>query len=291
MSETKTFLLIPRIRIQQANALSSPYSIGFPALTAWLGAVHYLERQLKHNKKIKDEGEDYEDLSFKRVGVVCHDFNLHTYRGNNDYFHSIINTANPLTKEGNRPAFIEQARCDLEASIIIDYDVDDDDNLCYYLNDLIKGHFKIAGGDVLKANDTLLINQEHLIAKLMPSYALIERRDLIQEAMKEGQDALDAILAYLQVNHEWYPEKKQWQSQRKEKGWFVPIATGFYGLNDLGIIEQQRDQIDHRFAESLVTLGEFIMPYRLENNLDKILWHYVYNEESKEYYCTTEKTD
>lgn len=39
-------LLIPRLRIHNANALSSPYTIGFPALTAWLGGVHALQRKL-----------------------------------------------------------------------------------------------------------------------------------------------------------------------------------------------------------------------------------------------------
>ncbi len=45
----KNILLIPRIKIHNANALSSPYTIGFPAMTAWLGAVHALERKMKAN--------------------------------------------------------------------------------------------------------------------------------------------------------------------------------------------------------------------------------------------------
>lgn len=45
----KSVLLIPYIKIQNANALSSPYTIGFPAMTAWLGAVHALQRQLIKN--------------------------------------------------------------------------------------------------------------------------------------------------------------------------------------------------------------------------------------------------
>ena len=34
----RPFLLIPHIRIHNANAMSSPYSIGFPAMTACLAA-------------------------------------------------------------------------------------------------------------------------------------------------------------------------------------------------------------------------------------------------------------
>ena len=36
----KKILYIPKIKIHNANALSSPYTIGFPAMTAWGGGVH-----------------------------------------------------------------------------------------------------------------------------------------------------------------------------------------------------------------------------------------------------------
>ena len=35
----------------------------------------------------------------------------------------------------------------------------------------------------------------------MPGYALIERRDLMIEAMEQGQDAIDAMLDYLAIHH------------------------------------------------------------------------------------------
>ena len=70
----KTILVIPRINIHNANAISSPSTIGFPAMTAWLGAAHALQRKLnvKH--------DDLEDLKFNSVAVVRHAFNLHTYK-------------------------------------------------------------------------------------------------------------------------------------------------------------------------------------------------------------------
>ena len=42
----KAYLLISRLRIHNANAMSSTLTIGVPAMTAWLGAVHALERKL-----------------------------------------------------------------------------------------------------------------------------------------------------------------------------------------------------------------------------------------------------
>ena len=47
---SKSILLVPRLHIHNANALSSPFTIGFPAMTAWLGAVHALQRKLKLEK-------------------------------------------------------------------------------------------------------------------------------------------------------------------------------------------------------------------------------------------------
>ena len=38
----KTYIVLPDVQIHNANAMSSTYTIGFPAMTAWLGAVHAL---------------------------------------------------------------------------------------------------------------------------------------------------------------------------------------------------------------------------------------------------------
>ena len=92
--------------------MSSPYTIGFPAMTAWLGAVHALQR------KLQSKGCE---VSLTKVGVSCHEFNLQTYKGQGDFVHSIIGTANPLDKDGSRPAFIEEARCHLDISLLIEY--------------------------------------------------------------------------------------------------------------------------------------------------------------------------
>ena len=100
----RTFLLIPKIKIHNANALSSPYTIGFPAMTAWLGAVHALQRKL-------NAIDDYDEVRLSRMAVISHDFNLQTYKGNSDYVYSIIGTGNPLDKNGDRPSFIAADTC------------------------------------------------------------------------------------------------------------------------------------------------------------------------------------
>jgi CRISPR-associated protein Csy2 len=98
----KRVLFIPHIKVHNANALSSPYTIGFPAMTAWLGAVHALQRML-------NQGE-FDSVTFNSVAVVCHNIDLQIYRGKGDFVNSIIGTGNPLDKNGNRPVFIKNLK-------------------------------------------------------------------------------------------------------------------------------------------------------------------------------------
>jgi CRISPR-associated protein Csy2 len=285
-----SILLIPRLRIHNANALSSPYSIGFPAITAWLGAVHALERKLKQSQGFDDE---FEELHFPRAGVVCHDFKLHTYKAQDDFNYSIVSTGNPLDKNGKRPSFIEEARCELSVSLLIEYDTDDDGELVEAVSQLLPT-LKMASGDIESFGNisTMQIRNEaeyqSLIGAVMPGFCLIDRSDLMKQAMQEGQDAIDALLDCLKVTHSSEldeNEKVTWTSKRREKGWIVPIATGFHGITDLGIAENQRDSDTlHRFAESVVTLGEFVMPYRI-TDLDQMLWYYHPDIENKLYLC------
>lgn len=285
----RTFLLIPKIKIHNANALSSPYTIGFPAMTAWLGAVHALQRKL-------NAIDDYDEVRLSRMAVISHDFNLQTYKGNSDYVYSIIGTGNPLDKSGDRPSFIEEARCHLTASLIIECEelglIDENEFLDQVAKTLIS--MKLAGGDVLSMQSPQLIPVEDenslkvLTRKVMPGFCLIERRDLMQQAMQEGQDAIDALLDYLSIHHHSNQDEGghvTWTSSRKIQGWIVPIATGFHGLSKLGQAEHQRDSdTPHRFAESIITLGEFVMPYRI-SNLDNMLWQYHADLENNLYLC------
>jgi CRISPR-associated protein Csy2 len=289
----KNILLIPKIKIQNANALSSPYTIGFPAMTAWLGATHALERKLKNT--------DFAEVQFKSMSVICHNIDLQTYRGDGDFVHSIIGTGNPLDKTGKRPSFIEEARCHLTVSLIIECgevdSIDDDDEFTELIDSFML-RMKLASGDCLSFTATELIevddekSQKKLLRRLMPGYCLIERRDLMIKAMDKGQDAIDSLLDYLKVTHHCETdnnEKVEWKSSRIEKGWIVPIATGFHGISELGKASNQRDsETDHRFAESIVTLGEFIMPYRI-NNFDNMLWHYHTDLENNLYICQQNK--
>ena len=284
------FLLISHLKIQNANAMSSPYTIGFPAMTAWLGAVHALQRKL--------QAQDCA-INLSQVAVSCHDFNLQTYKGRGDFVHSIIGTANPLDKDGNRPAFIEEARCHLDVSLLVEIDnltIKKREQLLSSIDGLI-GSMKFASGDILSVKKIEVLDFDEdetqekelrpILNKLMLGHVLIERRDLVIQSMSEGKDALDAVLDHLKVTHNSTQDddKVVWSSKRKTSGWLVPIAVGFQGISELGQAKNQRDvNTPHRFAESVITLGEFVMPYRIEK-LDQLLWKYHVDLENNLYIC------
>lgn len=308
----RRFILIPHLKIHNANAMSSPFTIGFPAMTAWLGAVHALERKLRHL--------GFDGITLAKVAVSCHEFNLQTYKGKNDFENSIIVQRNPLIFDkkynSNYPkgtyssmysaplvgdAFIEEARCHLTVSLLVELtNIHNDqlDQLLLQIDQLILC-MKFASGDILSVRKSQILNFDEdededlelkpILNKLMLGHVLIERRDLIKQTMEiEQKDALDAVLDYLKVNH--HSELNEsgdvtWTSSRKEKGWLVPIAVGFQGISELGQAKNQRDEnTPHRFAEAVITLGEFLMPYRIEN-IDQLLWQYHVDLDNSLYLC------
>ena len=283
----KDMLLIPNIKIHNANALSSPYTIGFPAMTAWLGFMHALERKLKNT--------EFSDIQFTGLIVSCLDINLHTYKGKGDYINSIIATSNPLDKAGKRPSFVEEARCDMEVSIAIECEMDTIDHDKFTsLIDIVLPLMKIASGDILslKSSKSLEVDNNSPISLtryLMPGFCLVSRQDLITQAMKDGQDGIDAILDYLKTTTDIEMNEngkivKNKQS-KKIQGWLVPIAVGYQGLSSVKIIKNQRDSsTPHKFAESIVTLGEFKMPHHFDN-IDEMIWRYKRDEDNDLYLC------
>ena len=281
----KDILLIPNIKLHNANALSSPYTIGFPAMTAWLGFMHALQRKLA----------DTEFSKIKLTGVVvsCLDMTLHTHKSN--YVSSVVATSNPLDKAGKRPSFIEEARVDLEVNIAIECDMGflGDDSFTRFIDNTLYT-MKIASGDITSFKPSKHIEVEDkeprsLSKYLMPGFCLVSRQELMQQSMQNGSDAIDAMLDYLKTTTDITIDDKhkitRSKPYKKEKGWIVPIAVGYQGISELGSLANTRDEnTPHRFAESVVTLGEFKMPYHFEN-IEQMMWRYQECKEDDLYLC------
>ncbi|WP_444183142.1 type I-F CRISPR-associated protein Csy2 [Dialister hominis] len=296
-----TYLVIRKMQIHNANAMSSTYTIGVPAMTAWLGAVHALERKVRGLNQKKREDTDFSEIHFTGVAVSFHKTRLHVFKG--AYGNAIVNTANPLKIDGTRPSAIEEPRIDLVVSILIEmkgFKADEKETLLEKVRNKI-WRMKIAGGDINgiqsisieAANEDNLAEVRHLRSRLMPGYVIIERRDILKQEMGNGANGLDALLDYTKVNMSARKDESGkvtgWDYSRKGTGWIVPIAVGFKGLSPLGICRNQRDkETQHRFAESVVTLGEFRMPYHFDS-IDDMMWRYAYDESQELYLCRNQK--
>ncbi len=294
------FLKIPHLSIHNANALSSPLTIGFPAITSWLGAMHALERHLRQQP-------DLDSVRLTQLAVSCHDFHLHTHKGRGDFVHSIIGTSNPLEKTGSRPAFIEEARCDLRVTLLMEVTgaiIKSSDVRAALVKacDQYVMRMKFASGDVMsvKACQWVSIDGEddradhrHIARELMLGNVLVEARDVMAKAMEENpeKDAITILLDHLAIQHEATPHEHndgaQWSSSRLgDHGWLVPISVGFQALSPVTdpILNQRDDVTPHCFAESILTLGRFVMPHRCES-LSSLFWSYHVDEAQGLYLC------
>ena len=219
----EALLLLPRLRVQNANAVSSPMTWGFPAPSAFTGFVHALERRLNamgHR------------LRFGGVGIVCHQFDPQVFKPPGRRTQVFRLTRNPVDKDGNTSAIVEEGRTHLEVSLVLSVSGDDcpfaeDD--CNALASLVlecAEGMRLAGGSVLPhpARDkhpaqwvgwpTLLDDRRSewrkLRRRLMPGFVLVSRELLLAQhlhALQQAQpvegpqlNALDALLDLCRLN-------------------------------------------------------------------------------------------
>lgn len=294
----KTYFLVPKLRIQNANAASSPYTVGVPAMTAWLGMIHALQRLLQRHELLQQ-------IHLSRTAVVCHSCELQVFKEEN-YYGALIGTANPLKKSKKtgafeRPPFVEEARCHLTVSLLMEVEGLDGKDVEIFEEKARQElpRLKAASGDILVkpeecerwklyyADEYDENDERKLLRQLMPGYAIVERGDLLKH--RDEVDALDNLLDVLKIRYHANTDEQGKISWQREKvvpdGWLVPIAVGFRDLSGKMTIEGQRSyDYEHHFVEPLVTVGEFVMPYRC-NTLNDILWEYQYDEQAGSYVC------
>ncbi|MGV8941186.1 MAG: type I-F CRISPR-associated protein Csy2 [Cypionkella sp.] len=301
-------LVLPHLKVHNANAVSSPMTHGFPSITAFLGLMWALER------KIRAAGLD---LEFGAVGVVCHDRQEQTT--DSGFVKSFRLTRNPIQRDIERklidrdgktstPSIVEEGRIHLDLSLVLavnagPWDQDAQQRDLATILDLLQG-MRIAGGTLLPAtqvptsrrrpwlanltgdSDDQASEFRKLCAGLLPGSALVARDDLIDQRLKalkaasRGATRLDAWLSLSRIN--WHHDAKAddgkgaWQHDRAKLGWVVPIPVGYAALGALheaGSVPNARDATTpFRFVESLYSMGEWIGPHRLHSPND-LLWY------------------
>ena len=294
--EFTRLLALPRLRVQNANAISSPLTHGFPAMTAFLGLMWALER--------KTYAAGLQHLEFNAVGVISHGWQELTTPGR---FKTFRQTRNPLKRDGKVAAIIEEGHIHLELSLVFALRINDWNESrqaadLQAVADLVAG-MRIAGGTVLPASpatfrhrpwwadmrgDAWEENFRKLCARLLPGSALVSRDDVIDHRLEQlkrhdnpNATRLDAWLSLARVDRRYEPEASQgkggWTSSRQSgSGWIVPIPVGYGALSSLyesGSVTNARDAATpFRFVECLYSAGEWIGAHRLRAPKD-LLWY------------------
>jgi len=213
-------LELPRLRVQNANAISSPLTWGFPAITALTGFMTALARRLGPEAGI----------AFQGVGVICHGFEPQVTQGG--YVRSFALTRNPVLQDGSTAAIVEEGRVHLDITLVLQAELahrylDDSARaaLAAHIGHLVAG-MRLAGGSVmpplpgqfqrqLRTRLSLLAVQadararqfKRMSRRWLPGFALVLRDDLLQAHWAELQTRqpqatlLDAWLDLSRINH------------------------------------------------------------------------------------------
>jgi CRISPR-associated protein Csy2 len=295
-------LVLNRIRVQNANLISSPLTWGFPAPSAFTGFVHNLERELGGR-----------GLQFPGVGIVCHDVEPQT--SGRAFTQALCLTRNPLHHTGRSPAIVEEGRAHLSVSLVLPVAGEDAPvtetqakSLASEVASLALSR-RLAGGSIWPAEGTATLRATGYVwtdaqaawrrirRQLLPGFALIERSALLArhtarlKAENPRHTALDALLDLIALHYtpaSSNPEDKApWPpATRREKGWLVPVPAGYAAISELyppGRVKNARDpRVPLRFVESVLTLGEWRSPHRLPN-LDALLWRHEADSEKGVY--------
>lgn len=261
-------LILPHLRIQNANAISSPLTHGFPSITAFTGLTWALER------KLSAEGFG---LRFIATGVISHSHQEHVTKG---YVSTFRLTRNPVNEKGATAAIVEEGRMHLDITLVLAMVWNPNDthgNVLRHGMDearqtladriaVMVSNGRVAGGSVLPSQPALgrrirpqlLVMPEdaeerarqfrRLRRQWLPGFALVGRDDLLQQRTQHLQSqhgsatALDAWLDLARFN--WrarsQPDggipsngKVEWHHDRPEgSGWIVPIPVGYGALSD-----------------------------------------------------------
>ena len=212
-------LVLPRLRIQNANAISSPLTYGFPAITQFTGFMTALNRALG-----VDSG-----IEMQRVGVICHEFEAQVSSG--VFTKSFHLTRNPLTENGSTAAIVEEGRASLVITLVFEVKLAESKSsntavplLAAKIWEVVQG-MRIAGGSVIPAlhgnvrqqSAKLMVVQEdsekrieqfrELSRQWLPGTALVSRDDLLQSRLTQlqvgqpGATLLDAWLDLSRLNY------------------------------------------------------------------------------------------
>lgn len=321
LDNINSLLILPRLRVQNVNTISSPMTWGFPSMTAFVGLMWALERKLPESLRQR--------MAMVGISIICHNFEPQVSKpGYNNTFHL---TRNPLNERGETRSIAEEGRAHVDVTLIfgiagsIASEPEDERQLAANQVEAVLHTMRIAGGSVVSfANRSSSRHKPELITleatteerqnqfrklryRWLPGSALVLRDDLLAnklESYRESGSELTAIDAWLDFSKLSYkavkPEEDkadtelkgviEWQPQ-KTSGWLVPIPVGYAALSELhapGTVKASRDsKTPFRFVESIYSVGQWISPHRL-TDIRQMLWYVKSEADQGIYKCSND---
>lgn len=299
-----SLFIIKNMRIEGANAISG-FTYGFPAITQFLGFVHALSRKVNPQYGI----------SFDGCAVMCHQHQVHAYRGSDWDDYSFALTRNPLTKEGKTAPIVEEGKMNLCVSLLIECkgfsggNSDQEQIISDYLKMLALSQ-RCAGGRIthievcqFKPMPNEQGDCRKLLRPLLPGFLLCDRSDYLQQHVENyDQNMIMSWLDFSALRYRYEAltengsvdvEQGQWQRVNKpQSGYLVPIMIGYKQISDVfaaGEVANVRDKTTpFAFTEAVYSVGEWIgSPSRIDS-IDQILWRYQYS--SPYYLCRAQQS-
>lgn len=286
-----SYLILQKMHVTEVSMESSPITSGFPSIPAVMGFVHALQRKVQGL---------HPGIQFSQAGISSHSFYPGVHRTGGGL--KVAFSKNPphakkhveTNADGSMKGvpFIEEGKAEMLVSVIIKIGggLLDGKALAQDVSVLLPD-LRLAGGKIWGAKKVIFQNcsdteedQRKILRCLMPGFVLVERKDLVEKNMEQGLDALDALLDHLEISRvveegDQGQERVHWRRKSEEPGWLVPISVGYHAISEPGHVRNQRDpNCLHCFAENVITLGEFIMPLRLDR-VESLLWKSNVDEE------------
>ncbi|MDO5674214.1 MAG: type I-F CRISPR-associated protein Csy2 [bacterium] len=308
--EKAGYLLLKRIHIENANAISSPITYGFPAVTGFLGAVHALSRRLHVVASAQK-------LALDGVLIACHDCRPQVYRQTPYSDYSFNQSRNPLLKSGKTASIVEEGKCHLSLSLGMELLAekpickDQGAQLALQVQEMLMQQ-RIAGGSVRgfgghgfyrrESAHFFLPNDAWQMTKhLVPAFILMEAKKDLEALTAELQKnqpeatALDALIDLACLHH--IPVEKNgsigWQtrSAKTGRGWLVPMPLGYQGIAPAfaagALANCRTDEYPAQYVESVYGLGKWVFPHRIDD-ITKAFWRYQHQAEN-DLYCVTQE--
>lgn len=258
------YLLIKNIKIEGANAISSPLTYGFPAISGFVGAVHQLSRKIKNKSYIKDENVF---IYFDGVSISCNSFQLHTYE---NYFKQ---KRQILDKQGKNQSIIQEGFMDLDVNLILKMHLKNDNkslltdklkneqsenytNIIKDVKNLLLSQ-RLVGGNIVNIGEIDIFSPSELnkiASKIRPSFVLVESHKDMEEILFEMQTGYEGF-------YNEYKEKVQYKLDENEERIKSSLYVKNENANKLDVIlEMARIYINNEEFTSVKKNRGYIVP-------------------------------